>query len=96
MEWHIPSQWVRSGHGHNGHVCCPCTVLSMHRTLPVSAETIVLNKLFSHLLVVLRLCILFSDPCGFIVNTILTLVLEINFKAVVFSCHRFTVTKTVK
>lgn len=56
----------------------------MHYALPVSAETIALNKPLSRLLVVLRLCILFSDPCAFIVNTILTFVLEINFKEVVF------------
>lgn len=56
----------------------------MPRAIPVSAEITALSRFLSHLLEVLRLCILFSDPCAFIVNTILTLVLEINFKVVVF------------
>lgn len=80
----IPVGQIRSWPRWARHVCCPCTVLCTNCAVPpVSAETIAL-KLLSHLLAVLRLCILFSDPCAFIVNTVWTLVLEINFKVVVF------------
>lgn len=63
----------KSSHGRGGLISSPCSA-----PLLVVQKIFALNKPLSHLSQVPRFHILFFDSCTFIVNTILTFVLDIN------------------